>query len=332
MVRLSSGDATDADRDQLDAWLAEHPAHRQEFEQLSTMWSTLDRTKPLLEMEIEEAEALYHRSSTAVSRLGWRPGWPSVTASAFVALLILVTSWWLTLPPKAITYQTAKGEQRQVTLADGSAVTLNTATQIATQFSDKERLVVLDHGEAWFQVRHDEMRPFRVQVANGAIQDIGTQFIVNKSSEKVLVSVLEGLVEVHVLASPESPTAARPALLHQGERVSYGADGRLSGIEPFNQSTAGAWREGKLIFQTQPLDQVLAEMARYRSEEIRVLDPGLKSIPVSGMFNIRDVQSFVKALQDALPIQATWVNPQLVLVERAPAAATEPKALNRESR
>jgi transmembrane sensor len=330
MVRLHSGEATDADRCRLDAWLAQHPIHRREFEQLTNIWKTLDRTKPLLEMELNEAETVYQTGSDPVRRpLLLRAGWLATTAGALAILLMLVTSWWWTLPPKAVRYHTAKGEQQQVTLADGSSVTLNTASEIIAQFSDKERLVVLDHGEVWFEVRHDERRPFRVQVANGAIHDIGTEFIVTQSSEKVFVSVLEGIVEVRILAADKSPSATRPAILHHGEQVWYGADGRMSAIGSFNQSTVGAWREGKLVFQAQPLEQVLTELGRYRSEEIRVLDPGLKNIPVSGVFNIRDVRSFVQALQDALPLQATWVNPQLVLVEQAPTAGVKSKPSTR---
>jgi transmembrane sensor len=327
IIRLHSGEATDADRCRLDAWLAAHPTHRQEFEQLTNMWNTLDRTKPLLARELDEAEAVYQTGAASLRRpffLG--VGWLPVTAGALVALVMLITSWWLALAPKTIHYQTAKGEQRQLTLADGSSVILNTASEIIARFSDNERVVVLDHGEAWFDVRHDERWPFHVQVANGAVRDIGTEFIVNNSSEKVVVSVLEGIVEVRVLAPNKSSSAARPATLHHGEQVWYGADGRMSTVGSFNQSTVGAWRDGKLIFQAQPLEQVLAELGRYRSEEIRVLDPDLKNIPVSGVFNIRDVQSFVKALQDALPLQATWVNPQLVIVERKPASAVKSKS------
>jgi transmembrane sensor len=325
MVRLRSGEATDRDRERLDSWLAEAPIHRQEFERLAAMWNTLDHAKSLLEIELREAEAEYQRRATAPSRLGWRrPGRLLVAAGALATFLILLISWW-GLPPKAIRYHTAKGEQRQVTLMDGSSVTLNTASEVIAQFSDKERLVVLDHGEAWFEVRHDEMRPFRVQVANGVVHDVGTQFIVNRSPEQVLVSVLEGIVEVRVAAPPESRAGAQPAVLRHGEQLWYDANGRLSSVASFNESMIGAWREGKLIFQTQPLEQVLAEISRYRPEEIRLLDPALKSAPVSGVFNIRDVRSFVQALQDALPIQATWINPQLVIVERAPATATHRK-------
>ncbi|MGD9729318.1 MAG: FecR domain-containing protein [Nitrospiraceae bacterium] len=330
MVRLRSGSATQFDQDQFVAWLAEDPAHRQEFEQLAVMWRTLDEAKPLLETELSRTEAVYHPDRAMPRLLRWpQAGWWPLTASALAACFILATTWWLMSAPTTIHYETAKGEQRMVTLADGSSVFLNTASEIMARFSAHERLIALDHGEAWFEVRHDEERPFRVQVANGVVQDLGTQFIVNRSADKVLVSVLEGIVEVRVVAAPDSLRAAKPAVLHHDEQIWYDTDGRLSSIGSFNRSTIGAWRDGKLIFETRPLEQVLAEIARYRPEEIRIVDAGLKSIPVSGVFNIRDIHSFIQALRDALPIQATWVNPKLVILERAPAAAPPAKSSSR---
>lgn len=332
-VRLQSGDATSIDHDQLDAWLAEHPTHRQEFERLSNMWNTLDRTKPLLEVELGEAEALWeqdHSNLVPASRLPlWQWSRLPVPASALAVFLLVTSWWWLAQPPAAILYQTTKGEQREVALADGSLVMLNTETKIAVQFSNKTRSVLLDQGEAWFTVTHDQRRPFRVQVANGAIRDIGTQFIVNKSAQKVQVSVLEGIVEVGLIASGESSGTPRPTILHQGEQVWYGTDGHLSEIGPFNRTTVGAWKEGKLIFQAQPLEEVLMEVARYRSEEIRLLDPSLPGIPVSGSFNIKNLESFAQALEDALPIHTTRVTPQLVIVERAPASPKKSKTSTR---
>ncbi len=331
MVRLKSGDATSVDRHQLNAWLAEHPSHRQEFERLSTMWVTLDHAKPLLEAELGEAQALWdqdHSTLAPASRLPLRR-WIRLPLTATALALFLVTSWWwLAQPPAAILYQTAKGEQREVELADGSLVMLNTDTKIAVQFSDNTRSVLLDQGEAWFRVTHDERRPFHVQVANGAIRDIGTQFIVNKSAQMVQVSVLEGIVEVGLIAA-ESSGSHQPMMVHQGEQVWYGTDGHLSEIGRFNRTAVGAWTEGKLIFQAQPLAEVLTEVARYRSDEIRLLDTSLSGIPVSGSFNIKSLESFPQALEDALPIHATRVTPQLVIVEPAPASPKKSKTSTR---
>ncbi len=96
----------------------------------------------------------------------------------------------------AISYQTAKGEQKTVTLPDGSTIVMNTDTALSVQMSARFRTVILNRGEALFTVVHESARPFRVEAGGGVIQDIGTQFHVYKRQDKVLLSVLEGSVQI----------------------------------------------------------------------------------------------------------------------------------------
>lgn len=324
IVRLNSGTATPGDRREFEAWLAAGPEHRHEFEQLSRMWAALDGTQSLLTAEIAKAEQLWERYTAnrqAAGRWSWRSvAWPAAGAAALV--LMLVTAWWWMRLPEVWMYETAKGAQRQVTLADGSMVMLNTDTRLTVQFSSRTRLIRLGQGEAWFTVRHDERRPFTVQVANGTIRDIGTQFMVNKSPQAVRVNVWEGVVEVGVRAPDESGAAAHPAILREGQQVSYDEEGRMSDIRSFDREMVGSWKDGKLIFRSQPLKQVLAEVARYRPEEIRLLDPSLEEFPVSGVFHIHDLEHVIPILEDALPIRAHRVGTNLIVVERPPASST----------
>jgi transmembrane sensor len=318
IVRLQSGAVTGDDRRAFDAWLAAQPEHRSEFEQVSKMWTTLDDARSLLSEEIDKSEVLWahhaaHRQSA--SRWLW---WTRAATVGSVLALLLATAWWWTGLPETVLYETAKGAPRQETLADGSIVTLNTDTKLTVQMSRAERLIRLERGEAWFTVSHDERRPFTVQAANGRIRDIGTQFIVTKSALDVQVSVWEGLVEVDAHATDGAPS--HPVTLHGGQQLSYGTDGRLSGVVAFDQSTVGSWREGKLIFRSQPLKQVLAEVARYGTEDIRLLDPSLDAFPVSGVFNIQDIEQAMHTLQASLPIRVRRVHDHLIIVERAPAS------------
>lgn len=321
LVRLRSGDATSGDRRRLESWLAEDARHRREFERVSGMWSTMIDAKPLFEAEIRKAEGQWARYGASFER---RSRWASVRllAAGVVATLVMITFLWWTISEPA-RYQTIVGEQRQLTLADGSSVTLNTNTKLATQFSRRARTVRLEQGEAWFTIAPDR-RPFHVEVANGVIHDIGTQFIVNKLPEKVEVSVLDGLVEVKV-----SSSADRPAVLRRGERVSYGVDGRMSDIGSFDHLTAGAWKDGKLIFKGRPLVQVLTELARYRPEEIRLVDRTLEDIPVTGVFNIRELDNSLDLLQEILPIQVQHVTLDLILIVGAPSFSAAPHSSSR---
>lgn len=321
LVRLRSGSATAEERRELRRWLAEDPDHRREFEQVSNMWTSLVEAKSLFQTEIGKAEALWTRSTHTSASQSGQAWWSSpriAGAGALMALLLAVSLWWVTRAPEPLTFQTMKGEQRRLALTDGSSVMLNTDTAMTVQFSDRTRLVRLDRGDAWFTVAHDERRPFQVQVANGIVRDIGTQFLVSKLPQQVEVSVLDGIVQVELVAPADRHDTPAHAMLHQGERVSYGMDGRISDVGPFNRVTVGAWKDGQLIFQAHSLAQVLSEIARYRSEDIRLLDTSLADLPVTGVLNIRELDNWMQFLQDALPIRAHRVNAALVLVERAP--------------
>ncbi|WP_173051286.1 FecR family protein [Nitrospira sp. KM1] len=327
LVRLRSGEATADDRRRLNNWLAEDPSHRQEFGRVSGMWTNMTGAKPLFETELRKAETRWAEyastSEPAAGQSWWSPA-RMVAAGALMGLITLTTLWWVNGVTESLHYQTAKGEQRQLTLSDGSSVMMNTNTQMTVEFSSKTRAIRLDQGEAWFTVAQDGRRPFEVEVANGIIHDIGTQFIVSKSSQQVEVSVLDGIVEVAL-----HPPVARHAILHRGQRVSYGMDGWISEVGPFDQITAGAWKDGKLIFKGHPLAQVLNELARYRTEEIRLLDNSLKDVPVTGVFNIRELENSLELLQDALPIRAQRVNANLIIVERASPSTTAPRSRTR---
>jgi len=324
IVRLKSGSVAAQDRQAFEAWLAESPDHRREFERVSKMWTELDEAQPLLHAEIERAEHLWTRHEASrfahSTRAWWSIGAQAATAAA-VILLSVSGWWWWTFVPEVTMFETAIGAQRQVALADGSTVTLNTDTQLAVEYSRRARLIRLIRGEAWFVVQHEEQRPFTVDASHGVIHDIGTEFIVRQSPAQVKVSVLIGAVEVGVHASGEIAASPQPTVLHDGEQVSFGPAGLLSDVALFDVDTAGSWKEGTLIFRQQPLKQVLAEIARYRSEEIRLIDSSLEHLPVSGVFHIHDLDNVLPFLEDGLPIRAQRVRDNLIIVERAPASS-----------
>lgn len=330
IVRLHSGAATSGDRRELDAWLASSLEHQREFDEAARMWTALDDAEPLLQSEIRKAEDLWADHDTSrwpTVRWSWRR-WGQALRLGIALPLLLATGWWWTGLPKPILYETAKGEQRQEVLADGSTITLNTDTRLTVEFSRNERVVRVDRGEAWFTVSHEGRRPFTVQAANGAIRDIGTEFSVNTSSGGVRVLVWEGMVEVGVREVGVGVSTPQPTLLRAGEQLSYRADGLLSDIALFDRDREGSWKDGKLIFRSQPLKQVLTEIARYRTEDIRLLDQSLEAFPVSGVFIIQELDRAIETLEAALPIRARRVRDNVIILERTPALSA-PRPLSR---
>lgn len=313
---LQSGDATGADRRRFQSWLRADARHRQEFDKLSTLWADLDEAKPLLQDELTRAamdwEATAHRQGhRTVGR--WNAGW--ITAAFAMCLLLIVTGgWWLTTP-ESMEYRTLKGEQRTVALSDGSTVTLNTATTLTTEIGMFRRTIVLREGEAYFAVSHEQNRPFEVKAGNRIVRDVGTRFVVRREEEKVTVTVVEGAVDVQRL---EKESAGEPwQRLTAGDRVSYEWQRVPSAIEKVSLAESTAWMEGKVIFEERPLSEVVLEIGRYQTGEIRILDPRVEAFKVSGVFGVHDREGFLKALERAVPVKSSHVNQELIVLEQA---------------
>jgi transmembrane sensor len=313
---LQSGDATGADRRRFQSWLGADACHRQEFETLSTLWTDLDGVKPLLHNELTHAdldrEAAAHRQRPrTVGR--WDAGW--VSAALALCLLVIVTGGYWLFSPEVMEYRTAKGEQQTVTLSDGSTVRLNTATALTTEISVFRRTVVLREGEAYFAVAHEQSRPFEVTAGSEVVRDVGTRFVVHREGEKVTVTVVEGAVDIQRLAKGVS--TAQWQRLTAGEQVSYEPQRGPSSIETVSLAASTAWMEGKVIFEERPLAEVVREIGRYQPGEIRILDPRIEALKVSGVFGVSDREGFLKALERAVPVKSSHVNRELIVLEQA---------------
>jgi len=320
-VRLRSGHATFADRREFQLWIAADALHRQEFEKCSSLWDELDSAKPLLHEDLSRVALDWERATERpVFRPVWR--WSPVRFSSVLAALFVVViaaGWWLTTGFETGEYRTTKGERRAVILPDGSMVTLNTETVVATVFSFSERTVTLQEGEALFAVSHNDRRPFEVRAGSRVVRDIGTQFVVRRQDENVNVAVVEGAVEVQRFVQP-SP-AQSWQLIKAGEQVSYGLTGELSSVRSVSLAATTAWLEGKVMFEDRPLSEVIQEVGRYQTGEIRILDPGIGALKVSGVFGTNDRMGFLKALEQVVPVSVSQVNGAVAVLEEKPRAS-----------
>ena len=322
IIRLRSGEVKPADRRDFEQWLNAHPTHPAEYERAMEMWGKLDHIPPFLEAELADADqywAQHVRQSWARATTGiwdWRQAFAGMSVAVVVMVIGLLVWQWPGSPIQHATYRTAKGEQRNVTLTDGSTILMNTDSQVSVRLSHEIRLVDLHRGEALFTVAHEPERPFDVYAANGIIHDIGTEFLVRQSLAKVQVAVLEGRVAVEAPAQTPTALVMHPQSLREGEEVYYTTDGELSTVTPFDVQTTAAWRHGQLVFVETPLEEVLHEWARYRSDVIRLRDPSLGRVPFSGAFRLDNIEGFFRALEDLLALHPVRQGPKTLVLER----------------
>jgi transmembrane sensor len=194
--------------------------------------------------------------------------------------------------PRPEHFETALGEQHSAVLSDGSLVTLNTTSAIEVHFGKEQRRVTLHAGgEALFQVAHDAARPFEVTAGEVTVRAVGTRFNVDRHSQALKVTVIEGRVEV------STGTARVP--LSAGEQLTLTTDGPPK-VSHANVSAATAWTQRQLIFANQPLGEVAAEINRYNRKVIDIQSTELLGEQVTGVFQSDDPASFL-AFLDRIP-------------------------------
>jgi transmembrane sensor len=301
-ARLLAPDCNDLERAAFNRWRAASPLHDAAYREVADVWerSAGLREDPVIAAALQEAM----RPAAPLGRPRHQRWWPALAAAASVVLAV-AASLWVFMPrdAAAIRYATALGEQRTVVLADGSRVVLDTGSELLAQIDEHMRKLTLQHGQADFEVRHDTARPFIVHVGDGSVTATGTHFQIRVGESDSIVTLLQGQVVVAANARDSS----RPATLQPGERIAIEPAGRLGALQAVSESelaSARGWTSGNLVVKAWRLDAVVAEMNRYSSTKLRLGDPALGSVPISGVFKAGDQKSFALALEYGWSIDA----------------------------
>lgn len=339
IVRLDEGLSPDAEA-ALKAWLAEHSANPAELVEVARAWDKLDCLSRLA--DVFPIEPLAAHASPA-HHLPRRPmtAWLAAAACA----LLFITVAWLLAPERytgeqfrdrterqaAAIYDTAIGEQRIVTLSDGTVVTLDTDSRIVIAYSASARRLELFHGQIHVQVKPDPARPFDVIAGDRVVQAVGTAFTVELTAGRELeLVVTEGKVRVGVRPPRRrsDPAKVRPdpdifappqpvRTVSAGEELIVRASEELIvPVTPEDMEVKLAWRDGRLIFRDEPLGQAIAEIERYTTIDFVFVDESLRQRLISGRYKTGDVDSLLLALRANFGIGYEYDGASRVLLRR----------------
>lgn len=301
LVQLQSGNATEDDRRAVQAWCQRSAQHAQAWQRAEAILGDFRRLPTPVTGEtlrrLSRNGAVSRRQ--ALQRLGlW--------------LLAAPTAWlaWRETPWQQWTAdaRTAVGEQRALTLADGSQVLLNTDTAIDITFDAQQRRIDLLAGEILLTSAKDPAtlaRPLLVRTLHGQATALGTRFSVRIDGALTRVAVLEGEVATR-------PLHAASLLLKAGERTAFDADRVL----PASALETGdlAWEHGMLLARDMRLADLLLELGRYRPGVLRC-HPAVRELKVSGAFPLADTDASLRLLGDTLPVSIPGLTRYWVTVE-----------------
>lgn len=372
IVKHRNGGLDAREKRTFDRWLRESPQHMRAYLEMSSVWEDL----PALERSwnpsaeeliararaddgvvalssqssgadssLEDAERQPRMSVATIRQVSAHRGDPSTTsfhrkagllyALAASILVTFLSAGWFYLQRGV--YSTDIGEQRSLTLVDGSTVELNARSRIKVQYTKGERRIELFEGQALFHVAKNKLRPFVVQTGDTRVRAVGTSFDVYRAKSGTVVTVVEGRVAVHTRQrlpdtaggfsqSVEPPLGAGSrgaagradpplessiqatvdeVLIAAGEQVIV-TPAAVTHPKRANVAAATAWTRRSLVFDASPLTQVAEEFSRYNVRPLVVKDPQLADFHVSGVFS---------SVEPTLLLRFLRAQPELVVEE-----------------
>ena len=294
LVRLQTPDFPEAEAVAFDGWLAADSANARAYD--ATLGVMLELQSAA--RDIAEELAVLPRSRARSNRRGWLAA-AGLAAAAAVALVVVPFS---AIGPAATTaFATAKGEHRNVRLADGSSVDLNAGTRLSVTLGRHDRRVVMPQGEAIFDVAADPARPFLIAVGDRTVRVVGTRFNVRHRGDQLAVTVERGIVEVR----PNDGVAGRSFRLHPGQRLDTAQGATAVALSVVDPQQVESWRTGRLIYRDQPLRDVIVDLNQEFARPIILETASLAETRVSGVLVLDDQDAVIRRLALLAPIKAT---------------------------
>lgn len=328
-VRLDGDNVSDEDRRAFAAWRDQSPENAEAYQRASAAMQVFDAAPDDQNLDAMRRAALRYQPERSFFGSKAIAAGIAVLAIGLTALIAIFGGPNLFKPAPvaslyekgAADYVTRRGEKLDVTLPDGSAVTLNTDTDLDVVFDGRHRKVEILRGQAFFNVAKDPLRPFIVVAGEKQIVAVGTAFDVRLDRQRVEVLLVEGRVVVEDVTPADS---ALPVVQPAKASIQLDAGQALVATDKEVIRTAAQdaerllkWRDGLIEFDNTTLAEAVAEFNRYSTLRVEIEDPALMELPISGVFRTNSHRRFLEAVVALHPIQIEYRGrDQFALVSR----------------
>jgi len=343
-ARLMASDCNARQRDAFERW-RQIPEHADAYAERERLWQRLGAADAVADPRLRALRAKV-QARTAVDKqvavtaesgvessgsqmpYGWRSrsrrpsvhryaslAWKLAVAASIclvvaVGVLIAVRFVGGHAPPAVYATQNA---MRFVTLPDGTRVHLDVQTDLAVLYGPQTRAIVMHHGRALFNVVHNAARPFTVELGDSRVIVLGTLFQVTRESNRVSVTLARGSLQLDGDAS----TGSRSARLDPGDQVSYTLQApSVWEKQQVDSADLLAWSSGRLVFHDMPLVDAVRKVDRYAHPKLRLGDPSLAELRISGTFIVGDGDLVASAWGAILPLRIERHGDELVLLPK----------------
>ncbi|WP_028695079.1 FecR domain-containing protein [Pseudomonas cremoricolorata] len=301
MVELQSPPVTAQTVVDWQRWRAENPEHERAWQRIEAFGERL-------------AIAAEHAGVAQTTLASLSPAGGIERRQVFKALALLVgvgsvawagrnSSTWQNL---SADYRSAVGEQRRLTLADGTRVMLNTDSAIDVHFDAHTRLLRLLRGEVQIRTASDpQARPFWAHTQQGSVHSHSSSFLLRQSKGLGSVAVSAGQLTLHA-------GLQAPLTLQAGQKVLF-SERQIGPVRALSEAD-GAWADGMLIANDQRLQDFLAEVSRYRPGHLGCSSE-VADLRVAGTYPLADTDKILQTLGTTLNLEVRRFTPYWVSLE-----------------
>jgi transmembrane sensor len=302
------GTASEEDTDFLKNWVESSDENRRFYLKMKNIWdvsnpgtdpetisSNIALAKVLKQINRDKAESPFWRYLQKVAAILLLP--------LLLAIIVqfIVQKQSKNQPETYSEIQSAPGTRQQITLSDSSRVWLNSGSVLRypLKFSGTKRLVYLK-GEAYFEVESDKSRPFTVQTSSVNVTATGTCFnvLAFEGEKNIEITLVKGKVDVF----QNNKRNMNIASMEAGQHLTYNSNNQSSNLLSCDTYRYVSWKDGKLIFRNQPLNEVVKRIGQTYNMDIELQGEELQEYRYRATFENESPDEILKLLTYSSPV------------------------------
>jgi len=288
MLKYLSETANEQESKVVEDWMAESEDNAQYIRQLKSLWANAQSFSLLESIDMDKnwqgVQSKIGQHRVGNNRVFWRVA----AAVVFLISAAFLIKSLLYNPPQQIIF-TAQ-EQTELTLPDGSLVTLKKGATLTypEEFGNERR--VQFEGEAFFDVFSNPEKPFVIQADDTETRVLGTSFNLKTATP------YSGFELVLVEGKVKFSTPNEQIILSPGQRVALGPNGLLEKTENTNQNFQ-AWQTGTLVFENEKMSRVFEDIGNAYNVRFELQNAAFADCTLTARYDQENLESILNTLE-----------------------------------
>jgi len=286
-------------------WLGQNEQNKKELANFAFIWEQTQNLKQETQVDVDLA---WNKVKTKIQKPKeakviplypkkvWSPARIAASITIFVAAALMILLF-TQKDVELLTLQTTQNTLQQ-TLPDGSTVFLNKNTKLTypSDFEGDTREITLS-GEAFFDIKRDESKPFIIHANGTDVKVLGTSFNVKAYDKNVRVNVESG--KVQFIAKKQK------TILEKGEEAEFEAEKDTIVKQLSYNKNAIAYKTKTYIFEDTSLENVIKILSEGYEAEIKIRNSAIKTCRLTTTFENESLPNALNVIAETLNLQVS---------------------------